>query len=309
MQSDTDLFGSPATPSPAPKEAPSKSDAADIAFAGASKEQLPGTLNALKRIPEVVSKAVEATIPDAYQAAFKRLFEAEAARPVARPIVGSATMIAHSAKLEVFSTVEYVAGAPWHLADAALLQTIAREVKAKNDPMAAHRQLAALPCRNMFVAVRDEDDRESYLKAVAKMVKDHRIRDVVLDGAVIDWFPESEFLAACELVGMAPVHVGISDTEHATRHGMCFSRDGVSSTPVLFVDTLGRLMKPNADGILEAEVRSRPARVAAPVDEEPTAAELAPAVGVTPGAAMQSRISNLVSRQSGRVGNRTRPRA
>lgn len=307
---DTDLFA-PAVKQVAP---PGPADATvdpvslltpEQALASVDLEPLPEVIDALKRIPE----AARASFERAAARMFKSRFLKDAAERIARPGAAhdpsqSLTMVAHSVKVAVYSAIQSASFAPWHLADAKVVARIAADVDKGVDMDRATKHLDAVKPVHLFVAALEADDRESYLKAAANLVKRHKVRAIVLDAELIEWFPEADFLAAAEQIGIHPQLIGIADQATASRHSIMTQQGRVEVLPAIYVNSLGKQLSLDDQGGVQLEARPEPAPAHAP--RKPTAAAhsttapVSDMLPVAPGSAIQSRIQALRATQSRR---------
>lgn len=308
---DTDLFAAPVIPcdmaSSGAGEAvdPVSLLTPEQAFASVDPEPLSETLDALKRIPEAARGSFERAAARLYRdlflvAAAERIAEQGSINDPAR----SMNMVAHSVKVTVLSAVTSASCAAWHLADSRLIARICADVDKGTDMDSATCALRAPKPVSLFVAAVELDDRESYLKSVASLVKRHKARDIVLDAELIEWFPEADFLAACEQIGVHPLHIGIADKTSASRHSIMSQEGHLERVPALYVNSEGKQLTLDSHGCVQ--LLEAPAVVTAPVSHKApsvtaasaiTADNLAP---VAPNAGIQSRIQALRASQSRR---------
>lgn len=270
-------------------------------------DPLSETMNALNRIPDAIRPQVEDVAKGLFRDEFIRLAVGRFSAPErARDAGFSLSMMTHSAKLAVFSSVGYLAASPWHLADAALLKRIGSDLHGANSFEAAQKHLQSVQCMNLFVAALETDDRDSYLKSVKSLVRRHKVHNVVLDDELIEWLPEAEFLAACTEVGIRPMHVGIADRKLASKHSMLRPETTPQRIPALYVDTQGRQLQLSESGEVKLPEPTKPAPAvpaqapAARPATRPAAPAPEAAAGVAPSSAMQSRIQNLREQQARR---------
>jgi hypothetical protein len=307
------LFDEPAAAAPAPAPATPKVDpvqAAEQLFASANKDLLPETFDALKRMPEEVRAAVEEVAHVIFRAEAMRLLTQRAADDAAKVDPSrSVNVLVHSGKLAALSAVGYLSGAPWHLADGAMLKRIVDDLAGASHLDSATQRLRTVKCVNLFVAAVESDDRESYLKAIKGLVKRHKVNGLVFDAELVEWSPEAEFLAACEEIGLRPVHIGIADRRRASQHSMMRPELSQLRTPALYVDSTGRPLKLSDTGEVLLQPAATQAAATAPAVPAARAAAPAPApapaavelpAGVASSSAVQSRIAKLREQQSSR---------
>ena len=270
-------------------------------------DPLSETLDALKRIPDAIRPQVEEVAKGLFRSEFIRLAAARfSVSERARDPVFSLNLMTHSAKLTVFFAVGYLAASPWHLADAALLKRIGADLHGAQSLDSAQKHFQSVQCMNLFVAALDTDDRDSYLKSVKGLVRRHKVNNLVLDDELIEWLPEAEFLAACNEVGIRPVHVGIADRKVASKHSMVRPETTPRRIPALYVDTQGRQLQLSESGEVKLPESAKSTLAAAPTPAaaRPAARPAPPApeaeAGTTPSSAMQSRIQNLRAQQARR---------
>jgi hypothetical protein len=274
-----------------------------------NREPLPDTLDALKRLPEAIRIQAEEVAKGMFHDEFIMLARARASSlERSREAGSSLNVMAHSAKLAVFSAVGHLAASPWHLADSALLRSIGNAMRDAKNFDAALARFRSLQCMNLFVAALETDDRDSYLKSVKSLVRRNKVHNLVLDGELIEWRPEAEFLAACTEIGIRPMYVGIADRKAASSHSMLRPELTPQRIPALYVDTQGRQLELTDAG----EVK-----LPEPGPQEPISSpEAAPAgrasvvrgasapdtsAGAAPTSAMQSRIQALRTQQARRA--------
>jgi hypothetical protein len=205
-------------------------------------------------------------------------------------------VVAHSAKLEVFSAVSGLAWLPWHLADKALVDAVSEEIRNSGDLGVGQAHFEKVRSVNLFVAALPADSRESYLRSVAALIKGRRVRAVVLDAELVEWWPQKSFASACEQIGLRPMFVAIAERSAAGLHSILSDRRfgqpvavDSSGTQLAFDDagavTLGSLGKTNGD------------RAARTGDSKPTEGPSV-AVASEPSGAVASRIDALRDRQA-----------
>lgn len=270
-------------------------------------DPLSETMDALNRIPDAIRPQVE----DVAKALFRNEFITLAAARFsvseqARDPAFSLHVMTHSAKLAVFSAVGYLAASPWHLADAALLKRIGSDLQGAQNLDAAQKRFQSVQCMNLFVAALETDDRDSYLKSVKGLVLRHKVHNLVFDDELIEWRPEAEFVAACNEVGMRPMHVGIADRRAVTKHSMLRPETTPQRIPALYVDTQGRQLQLSESGEVRLPEPDQSTPVAAPAPAARQAAKpIVPApestAGTAPSSTMQSRIQNLRAQQARRT--------
>ena len=289
-------------------------------FRGADKNLLPETLTALKLVPEEIRPAVEMVTQHLFEDAFRAVVTAHlSAKNPNRAMTPG--LLAHSAKLEVFWAVGSLARRAWHLVDDQTLERINNDLQGARTLESAHKRIDTIRCVNMFVAATPDDDRDSYLRAVAALVKRHKVHSLVFDGEIIEWSPAREFSQACEAVGLLPLHVGIADKSHAPQHSSMAEHAAAVGRPALFVDSSGHALRVGEDGALEP-AGQRPSSTTSPATSsatssttsrarQPTIATLDPAAGAAvvhadaaPTASVQARIEALRGNQARRAAAR-----
>lgn len=308
MTQESDLFSAEITTPPNPLRAnPVPSPTVDVgqviqdAWEIANKEPLSETLNALKRIPESLRPAVELVVNRIYQNTFiqsyEQVFQTD---PKMRSQLNTASMLNHAAKLLAFSAVGHFASNPWHIADSALLTKMSNSLKGSESLTPAAELIESAKSTNVFVAAMETDDRDSYLKAVKRMVSRQKINQIVLDAELIEWRPEADFMAACSTIGISPSMVGISDRKTVAKHGTMLST-AERGIPSVFVDTQGRPLNPGKAGeMFVAEFL--------PSKPKPESTQTASVIAMTeapistaPSSDMHNRLKELKARQARRM--------
>lgn len=248
-------------------------------------EPLPAQVDALRRIPEKLRDTVTELALRLFKAKLLQLSQAIAGQPGAESDPSrKPTMLAHSAKLHALSCVSHMAAQPWHLADAKVLTALHAQLRKTGDLSIARKHLVTDACLNLFVVALPEDDRMSYLKAAAAARRRHPVHNLVLDGELIEWIPEADFLEACEIVGMPPTFIGIVDKAEAGRHSMLNPASTRSTT--LCVDTNGHPWTLRPDGSVAPQHVQEPE---APAPASPVA---------PPNSAIQDKLRALRDRQT-----------
>lgn len=261
--------------------------------ASVNSEPLAVTGDAIRRIPESLQPLVATLTAQVYQEAFSRLAKQVLQDPASygddgrrlTDVARTPSMLSHSAKLEAFSAAGHLAAQPWHLADAACLKAIEANMTKTGNFDGARKLLVASKPVNVFVAATESDERASYLKAVAASVRKRKVHNVVLDAELIEWQPERDFLEACDIIGMPPTYVGISDRKSAEHHGMMSPSTTPEAIQALFIDTDGRKMSVGAEAAAEEAARLAAEKAAQ-----------APIIG--PSSSVQDKIRLLRTRQT-----------
>ncbi|MFK4705787.1 hypothetical protein ABIC83_002626 [Roseateles asaccharophilus] len=301
-----DLFASPA-PAAVAAVAKPKAKTIDLgkviheAWGRANKEHLPETVSALNRLPEALKAVVQTVADRIYQNAFVAVYERAHAAPGGLAALGdSPSVMNSSAKLAAMSAVSYLSMEPWHVSDAADHRRIAAALKDAESLQVASDLLSEVKGVNVFVAATESDDRDSYLKAAKGLMQRQSIRHMVLDAELIEWRPQSDFLEACDAIGIPPGFVGIMDRAHAHEHSY-MSTGPVTGVPTIYIDTKGRLLQPS-DGGLQPVERDR-----TPTPSSPAAAPVQQAVARPAGVPAPSSLADRIGALQGRQTFRRRP--
>jgi hypothetical protein len=255
----------------------------------------------ISRLPEQLHLAVTALVAQQFKDEFVRLAVRMMEDPgwKADPTLADPSrtprMVASSAGLTVATNIQYLAGQPWHLGDAEILRDIARDIAATGSLDNARGKLMARRPVNIFIGAAEEDDRDSYMKAVTALVRRRAIHNLVLDAELIEWFPELEFQETCRAIGLRPNYVGISERRAVGKHGMLQANN--ESIPAVLLDTSGRAMTLSSAGAAVSAIAPTPApaqrpaaRPAAPIAQEPVAIN-------GPSTAMKEKIDAMRARQ------------
>ena len=288
------------TPKPS-SPSPAVALEANQMIAAANPEPLSGTGDAIRRMPEALRPLVTTLAAKLYDETFRHLTIAMLEDPAGRGEGGkriadasrTPSMLSHSAKLVALSATGHLAGQPWHLADAACLKAIELDMEKTGSFEGARKFMIACKPVNIFVGSTESDERASYLKAVATALRKRKAHNVVLDADLIEWLPERDFLEACDIIGMLPNYVGISDRKSVERHSMMNPSTTPEAIQAVFVDTDGRKLAVGAE--------------AAAIEVERLAADKAaqaPIIG--PSTSVQDKIRLLRTRQT--IPTRTAPR-
>ena len=252
-----------------------------------------GTGDAIRRLPEALRPLVTTLAAKLYDETFLRLtiamLEDQAGRGEGnKKIVDAArtpAMLSHSAKLVALSATGHLAGQPWHLADAACLKDIEFDMTKTGSFDGARKFMIACKPVNIFIGSTESDERTTYLKAVATAVRKRKAHNVVLDADLIEWLPERDFLEACDIIGMLPTYVGISDRKSVERHGMMNPSTTHEAIQAVFIDSDGRKLAVGAEAGTNEVVRLAAEKVVQ-----------APAIG--PSTSVQDKIRMLRTRQT-----------
>lgn len=262
---------------------------------GVDREPLPETSVALKLLPDAVRVAAERAASAMFLEGVGKLVKRMGNSGTAlerRPSV-----IAHSAKLEVFSAVSGLAWLPWHLADSRLVDTVAAEIENSGELGIALAHFEKLRAVNLFVAAMPADTRESYLRSVAALIRGRKVHSVVLDAELIEWWPSTSFAAACTEIGLRPMFVGIAERSAAGTHS--FLSDRRFGSPVV-IDSSGKQLGIDQAGAVSSGESTPTARTAAVQRTVPRSAgdPLPSSSSTVPTDPVSSRIDALKNRQA-----------
>lgn len=270
-------------------------------LAAAPRDPHPEALDAIRRMPKVVGDAFTASLPARFRARFMR----EAATAVlerASRGAPSSSRLAHAAHLFCMSEAGWLAASPWHLAGDSALKRCAALVSSGASLTEAVSVLIPAEATRLYIAASESDDRDSYLRAAAALIRRHKAVTAVLDGELIEW-SNGDYGEAMRVTGLNAVHLAVADRAKASRHSVFSAQTGLSKYPVVVVDSTGRPMKFTDAGVelavpeAPAAKASRPsaAREAQPADEPvPTP------MPTVPSSAMQSRIQAMRATQAAR---------
>lgn len=271
------------------------------------RDQLPETLDALKRIPEPFRSVIAGIANEVVFEEFTRLATPLALREAAAsdgaerhrlPLCEQPKMLANSAKLSALSLVSSAAGASWHLADPAMLDRLSQELRESGDIACIDRSLAERKAMNLFVAAGEADDRSSYLKSISALVKRLPVNGIVFDAELVEWLPEAEFLEACAVVGLPPVNIGIADRSKVGQHSMMRAQSVPPGIAIAAIDTAGRRLELDASGAVtrpEAPVAQRRVASKPAVRLEQSPAAPAEEASASPSTASPRELTSGVS--------------
>lgn len=301
--------GASAPAAPMVPDAPDEALAARLAasMSAVCAPPLAGAADALNRLPEILRRPVSKLLETEH---LERI--AEISRRAARADSDSQAhysplVLAQSVAQSVKSTADRFALLPWHIADAAQIERIAADVEAGADLPEIERQLEALKPIHLFVAALPEDDRDSYLKAVAAAIKGRRIARVVLDAEIIEWSPQAEFDIACAAIGLRGFFVGISTRASAERHSDINPETRRKGVEAVMIDTLGRPFRPHqpveepaSGGRRATQLRGPQASSAQPAAAEKKDESAPVGMPAPAGGHMQGRIQAMREAQAAR---------
>lgn len=201
----------------------------------ANKDPLPDTVSAVNRLPE----ALREVVTKALQIEYKREFIA------AMGLLGDAgpdsferkpSAVAHAAKLMVFSTVSYLAFMPWHVMSPASMPSVVESFSEGIDAEKLRGIFANSGAVNLFVAARESDDRDSYIRACKSLLSHVKAAYLVLDSEICSFTPESDFAAVCASLGREGGSIGVSDRDKCVGNSYMSAR----GLKAVYVDTAGK---------------------------------------------------------------------
>lgn len=246
-------------------------NALEAAWRAADKAPLPETTSAINRIPE----AIRSSVAQALDREFKLEFMASMSmHSDSGPdsIERKPSVLAHSAKLMVYSTASYLAFMPWHVIDGELITEIQRSLAKGVDVPMLHEVIRRSGAVNLFVAARESDDRDSYIRTCKSLLGRVKVAYLVLDSEICSFSPDA---AVCTDLGLSGCNIGISDRDKSSNHSFMNAR----GLKAVYIDTGGKQLGKSAHAIAEEQ-------------------EALVAQSVPPPANLESRLARLKSRQA-----------
>jgi len=232
------------------------------------------TLTALERIP----LSLQAVVRQAADRDFMHSFFEMA--PVLlesgpRSIERQPMTIANSAKLSAFSLVGHLSFLPWHVIGGELSAELSKVITEGVDHLKINEIISRSGAVNLFVAAKESDDRESYIRSCRALLGRIKVARIVLDAELISFIPSNEFVSLCDSLGLGATFVGVSERSKAKNHSFM----GGPHFKGVCVDTEGRQLKdaPGAAADAQDELISQ---------------------SMQPSAQTHSRINALKSRQA-----------
>lgn len=276
----------------------------------APRDFLPGTFDALDRIPAPVAQEMRKVLSSLFESSFLTAAKSKLSNAkIYSSLELSPSVIAHHAQISCLSAARWVSNAPWHLCDDATVRTVANALAGGSDIMGSLDLILSSdppPCR-LYVAAVESDDRDSYLRSAAALAKKHRALKLVLDAELVEIGSGDDFPEAMRITGIGALYLGAAERSKAGRHSDLNPDLIRDKFPVVVVDSQGRRLSLSDTGAVQYPAAKASPTVPASPPAATRSSDAAEPVGRAPTQGLQSppvdikaRIQSLRQTQSKR---------
>lgn len=273
-------------PSPTSKPTLSQLQRVQDLLVSANKDLLPEAVKYLKWVPENLHPLVSKVSVQIFEDEFKRIALGALESKQAACASKTPLMMAHSAKLSVFSSIQFLALLPWQLANKSNFGTIEQAIESTDSFDTVREILLANGAVSLFIGATRDDDLDSYVKSVKSIIASRKVAYLVLDPEVVEPAPSAVFPELRDKLGFTSACVELCERSKIADHPW-LKETGHFGLPVILVNSNGRPLSRIGD-----------IDVGDDVDPELSASERTRAARSGPADALKLKLQGLRDKQS-----------